>query len=255
MTPKKGLSQNFLIDDNVVQKIVKIAEVKSGERILVIGPGPGALTQALLSVGAKVTAIEKDRQFAKALWRLQTPDTRLTVYAADILDFPIEDNAKIVANLPYHITTPILEKVFSRPFSSCTIMIQKEMAERLMAKPGTKEISSLTLFLQFYGTIVDSFIVSASSFYPKPKVDSAVIRIDSHKTPLENPEPFFKIIRRAYQQRRKMMTSSLKDLYPATLVQEALKKANMRVDARPEMLGLEDWLNFYRTICERSLSE
>lgn len=248
--PKKGLSQNFLIDPNIVQKIVDTAQITPGEKIWEIGAGPGALTSALLKAGAHVHAVEMDPIFAEKLWRLQTPDQRLTVYRADILEFPLPPHSKIVANLPYHITTPILEKVFSTPFQSCTIMIQKELAERLMAQPGTKDFSSLTLFLQFYGSIVDSFKVSSECFYPRPQVDSTVIKIDFRAPPLSSPEPFFKTVRRAYQQRRKMMSSSLQELYSAEKIREGLEKIGVRSDARPEMLGLKEWLNFFETMSQ-----
>lgn len=258
--PKKGLSQNFLIEKNIISKIISTAGIESGDSVLEIGPGPGALTSALLDSGAKVVAIEKDRLLSCELERFQTQDLRLTNLCADFLDFDLvrlEPKLKVVANLPYSITTPILEKLLSRPelFSSFTIMVQKEVAHRMIAKSGSKEFSSLSLFLQFYTTYNSSFSVSPSCFYPKPNVDSTVIRFDlrSH-LPLENPAPFFTLARRAFQQRRKMMTTSLKTVYPASTIREALIQIDAREDARPESLSLEQWIQFYKIINFPSLN-
>lgn len=252
--PKKGLSQNFLIEKNIVTKILSIAEIQPNDSVLEIGPGPGALTKALLDAGAQVLAIEKDRLLSCELERFQTEDRRLTSQCADFLDFDLnrlKPKFKVVANLPYSITTPILEKLLSRHdlFSSFTIMVQKEVAQRMIAKSGSKNFSSLSLFIQFYTTYHDSFAVSSSCFYPRPNVDSTVIRFDLRdELFLENPKPFFTLARRAFQQRRKMMTTSLKELYPAQIIQEALTHAGSRVDARPESLSLEQWVLFYKMI-------
>ncbi|MES2273717.1 MAG: rRNA adenine dimethyltransferase family protein, partial [Chlamydiota bacterium] len=132
------MSQNFLIDQNIVHKILRIADVQPGDSVLEIGPGPGALTSALLEAGAHVFAVELDNLFADQLLRLQTADQRLHVFNADFLEFPLSclpPSLKVVANLPYHITAPILEKIFnSAPlFSTLTIMVQKEVAERMAA--------------------------------------------------------------------------------------------------------------------------
>jgi 16S rRNA (adenine1518-N6/adenine1519-N6)-dimethyltransferase len=248
--PRKSLSQNFLIDGNIIRKIVRAADVQPGDLVLEIGPGPGALTSELLDAGAAVCAIEKDPLFAKALLRLQTPDRRLTVHCGDALNLPFDriPAKKVVANLPYHITTPLLEKFFSSGFSSLTVMVQKEFAQRLKAKAGTKEYSSLTLFAQFHASIHSSFPVSSSCFYPKPSVDSTVIRLDSHAPPLADPAPFFQLVRRAFQQRRKMLSSSLQELHPADKIRAALLSQQTRIDARPEALSLDQWLRFFTEI-------
>jgi 16S rRNA (adenine1518-N6/adenine1519-N6)-dimethyltransferase len=252
--PQKGLSQNFLIEQNIVKKIVRTADVRPGDRVLEIGPGPGALTACLLDAGAEVLAIEKDRILSHALERLQTKDLRLSSLTADFLDFDLkalQPGWKVVANLPYSITTPILEKLFSYHdrFSSITIMVQKELAQRMIAPSGSKTFSSLSIFLAFYTTYNDSFPVSSSCFYPRPKVDSTVLRFDvKSQLPLEDPQPFFKLVRRAFQQRRKMLTSSLKEFYPSAKIQQALTLIGSRIDARPESLSLEQWIKFYSEI-------
>lgn len=247
VAPKKGLSQNFLIDPNIVRKIVRTAEVKPGDRVLEIGPGPGALTQELLAAGATVIAIEQDPVLARALHRLQTGDRRLHVHTADALTFPLETISaeKVVANLPYHITTPLLERLFTFPCLSITVMVQKEFGARLAAKAGTKEFGSLTLFAEMYTKVADLFPVSSACFYPKPSVDSSVIRLDRHAPLLADPEPFFRLTRRAFQQRRKCLSTSLRETFPTPHTQNMLETLGIRKDARPEMLSLNDWLRFF----------
>lgn len=236
--PKKSLSQNFLVDPNIVRKIIQTAEIAPGDFVLEIGPGPGALTQALLKNGAHVFAVEMDRLFARELARFQ--NGRLSVYETDFLIFPMEilpKPIKVVANLPYHITTPVLEKLFISSFSSLTIMVQKEVATRMTARPGTKEFGSLSLFVQYYAKIHSSFSVSSRCFYPRPKVDSGLVRLDAIPTPQIDPFP---LIHPAFQHRRKMLTSSLS--YPKEQIKKGLTAIGIRSDARPEMLSLDQWL-------------
>lgn len=246
--PKKGLSQNFLFDQNVVRKIVQTADIQKGDIVLEIGPGPGALTCLLLEKGATVYCIEKDPIFAKALHRLQTEDQRLTVHCADALEFPLSQipYKKVVANLPYHITTPLLERCFAHPFKSLTLMIQKEVADRVSAKSGTKEFGSLSLFAQYYSTIKSQFVVSANCFYPKPSVDSAVVHLEG-KEPLKK-EYFFPYMRKSFQHRRKMLSRSLQDFATAEKIKKALRTVHIREDARPEMLSLDQWISFVDTV-------
>ena len=255
--PNSALSQNFLVDDNIAAKIVKTAAVSPGDTVLEIGSGPGTLTEHLLEKGARVFAVETDSLFAKELLRFQTPDERLIVFHADILKFDLStlpSPIKVVANLPYHITTPIFEHLLEKKelFSSFTLMVQKELAERLLAKPSTKEYGSLTLFLQFHTQISASFSVSASCFYPKPKVDSKVLRFDILPSRNVESAPFFSLVRRAFQQRRKMLRASLKSLYPAKTIEEALANIHLPTDARPETLSLDAWIAFYNLLIKKT---
>jgi 16S rRNA (adenine1518-N6/adenine1519-N6)-dimethyltransferase len=257
--PRKGLSQNFLIDGNIIRKIVKAATVQPEEIVWEIGPGPGALTQALLEGGAHVVAVEKDRILAEALERLQTPSQQLTVYCDDVMTFPLEERlspfliegkkAKVVANLPYHLTTPILTQLvpLRALFSSLTIMVQEEVARRMTAQPGSSEYSSLTLFLRFYTEPHYAFTVSRNCFYPAPKVDSAVVVLKLREPPLtaEEASSFFQLTRKAFEHRRKMLRASLKTLFPPQLVEEALSAIGQNPLARPEMLSLEQFLQLY----------
>lgn len=239
--PKKKLSQNFLVDPNISRKIIQTAKLEKQDTVLEIGPGPGALTAMLLEAGNQVIAVEMDKVFAKALHRLQ--NGHLTVFEKDFLKFPLTQlpkHIKVVANLPYHITSLILEKLFSISFSSITVMVQKEVAERMMAKAGTKEYGALSIFVQFYTTPLDSFVVSPNCFYPAPKVDSTVIHLGYRKAPDVDPEKFFSLVHRGFQQRRKMLSSSLP--IPKDKTKEALLKIGSRADARPEALSLDAWV-------------
>ncbi len=235
-TPKRGLSQNFLIDANIVRNIVKAARIQSGDRVLEIGPGPGALTQELLKQGAHVIAIEKDARFAHELERLQF-ENRLQVIHADFLEYPLQELCssspiKVVANLPYHITSPILERLCESAslFSSALVMVQKEVAQRIVAQKGTKDMSSFTIFLKTYCDASIALKVSRNCFYPVPKVDSCVVELAFRKPIFDKPEVFLPFMRRAFQQRRKMLRSTLK------IHEEPY--ASMR----PEMLSIEDWV-------------
>lgn len=256
ISAKKKWSQNFLIDGNIIRNIVREAKVLPGEPIIEIGPGPGGLTEALLSAGAHIIAIEKDPELAPLLERLQTEDQRLKVICADALSFPYETvtgaaRPKVVANLPYHITTPLLVALVTKPhlFSSLTVMVQKEVAERFVAKQNSSAYSSFTLFLSYYAEVRLCFSVARTCFYPAPKVDSAVVQlILKENLPLEDPTGLFAITRAAFQQRRKMLRASLKGLYPQEALQEALASIGKSETCRPEELSLNDFITVYRRL-------
>lgn len=239
--PKKSLSQNFLIDSNIVRKTIMLADIQPGDQVLEIGPGPGALTEALLERGAFVTAIEKDSVFARELERFQ--NGKLTVIEDDILtlNWALLERGpwKVIGNLPYSITTPILERICEGSFTSFTFMAQKELADRLIAKPGSKQCGSISVFVQSHGEIKGSFPVSRTCFYPSPSVDSTVLSLTFYQE--KAPKEFFTLVRTAFQQRRKMITSSLKKLFPQDQIRNALELAKASITARPETLSLEQW--------------
>lgn len=259
IAPRKGLSQNFLIDGNILRKIVQAAEVAPGDIVLEIGPGPGSLTELLLAAGAHVIAVEKDMILAEALHRLNV-ENRLEVHCCDIMEFPLREKlqgllhgrkAKVIANLPYHLTTPILALLspLRDIFSSLILMVQDEVALRFTANPGTSEYSSFTVFLNFYSNPHYAFKVSKNCFFPPPKVDSAVVRLDLKEPPLqEGQEGFFEMTRSSFQQRRKMIKVSLKELYPSDTVMQALSTIGANPRARPEELSLEQFLALYKAL-------
>jgi len=253
ISPKKSLSQNFLIDGNIIDKIISFAEVGSGKHALEIGPGPGAMTDAMLDRGTDVLAIEKDRTLAKAL---AEREGSLRVICDDVLKVDLEkelsgNRRTVVANLPYNITSPILTQLLPKTdlFNRIVVMVQLEVAERLTASPGNKTYGSLTVFANLYSQPKWGFKVSRQCFYPSPNVDSAVIRFDLKPPPKEvNDEAFFQLIRTAFGQRRKMMKSSLKKLYPASSLCAALENIGMHETARPEELSADQFVELYRDL-------
>ncbi|HLB53161.1 MAG TPA: 16S rRNA (adenine(1518)-N(6)/adenine(1519)-N(6))-dimethyltransferase RsmA [Chlamydiales bacterium] len=251
--PNKSLSQNFLIDPNIVRKIVDLAAIQS-DSVLEIGPGAGALTEELLKRNVHLFAVEKDPILAD---ELKKKFDKLTIFPCDILKFDLSSLCsyaplKVVANLPYHITTPILEKLLCERdlFSSFTVMMQEEVAQRIQAKPGSKEFSSLSLFLQFHTAIQGSFKVSPSCFYPRPKVSSRVLHFSLKPPPIQEEAQLFSLIRKAFQMRRKMIRTSLQSFAPQEKITEALVAAKVSPNARPEELSLEQWIIVFQKLCD-----
>jgi 16S rRNA (adenine1518-N6/adenine1519-N6)-dimethyltransferase len=251
INPKKRLSQNFLIDGNIIRKIVREAQLQPGDPVIEIGPGPGSLTEALLSTEARVLAVEKDAVLAQALERLKNPSNHLDVFCEDILSFSLEEHlksdkkAQVIANLPYNITTPILIKLvpMHRWIKRIIVMVQEEVARRMTAKPGTKEYGSLTVFLNFYANVHYAFGVSGHCFFPVPDVQSAVVTLDLKEPPLvEDEAQFFKMTRTAFEHRRKMLRGSLRDLYPPAAIEAGLTMLQKSPLARPEELSTEEFL-------------
>lgn len=256
VTPKKSMSQNFLIDGNITRKIVKAAEVTQGDVVLEIGSGPGSLTEELLLKGATVIAVEKDTKLATALRRLDPSGKRLTIFNDDILKWNLEQElpkflkegqkAKVIANLPYHITTPILTYLApqNKWISDIVVMVQEEVGRRFTAEVNTNEYGSITLFLNFWSSPKYEFKVGRNCFYPAPKVDSCIISFKLHPgAPGIDPDKFFEVTRRGFEQRRKMLRSSLRELCPN--IAEALAAAGLPETSRPEELGLEDFVKVY----------
>jgi len=260
VSPKKALSQNFLIDGNILRKIVTTAKVNPGDLVVEIGPGPGSLTEVLLQAGARVVAIEKDALLAKALERLKALG-ELHIFQEDVLQFSFEtvlkhllkegEKAKVIANLPYNVTTPILVKCVTLQewFSELVVMVQEEVARRFTAHPGGSDYGSFTVFLDFYTTPKYGFQVSRNCFYPAPKVDSAIVLLKLHAPPANVDEPkFFELTRTAFEQRRKMLRSSLKALYTPQQVMEALEAIGKTPQARPQELSLEEFMQLLNAL-------
>lgn len=217
---KKSLSQNFLVDGNVIEKILHVADVQKDDLILEVGPGPGALTELLIEKHPKLFAIEKDTSMAKALSE-RFDKSVLQVIEADILTWDIESfvkkealgkKCKILSNLPYQITSPFLGRFLPLyPIvESLTLMVQKEVAERICAKPNTEHYSHLSVLCSLYATPYYCFDVSKNCFYPKPNVTSAVVQLKLHPPKISEHEKFLQLTRLLFQFRRKMIRSIVK---------------------------------------------
>jgi 16S rRNA (adenine1518-N6/adenine1519-N6)-dimethyltransferase len=249
LRPKKSLSQNFLIDQNILNKLIAKASISGKDLVVEIGPGPGAITEKLLAAGARVIAIELDSKMAAGLRRLHSND-HFRLIEGDILKTDLAkltkgEPFKVVANLPYNITSPILSHLFdaSELLTEAYVFVQKEVADRITAKPKEKAYGSLSVFCTYYADTKLLFKVSAGSFMPRPKVDSAVVKLDLRKEPRSNnPKAFFKLTRQAFNHRRKTLRSSLSSIYSKEAIEAALQKANLGPLARPEELGIDQLL-------------
>lgn len=261
---KKSLSQNFLIDRNIINKIISAASVSEKDVVVEIGPGPGALTYAILKTGATLIAIEKDRILAQSLARFQQEfPGKLHILCEDILDVAMDSilpkflqgkKAKLVANLPYQLTSSILGKFLplENYFSSLTVMVQDEVAIRMVAREGGRDYSSLSVLCHFYSDPHYAFFVSNKCFYPAPKVNSAVVHLElQDKKLVSNIEKFFELVHTSFQQRRKMLRQSLKGIYPSNVVVAALEQIGLKETSRPEEIPLEKLTNLFEILYSR----
>jgi 16S rRNA (adenine1518-N6/adenine1519-N6)-dimethyltransferase len=253
---KKRLSQNFLIDGNILKKIAAAAQVTQDDLVLEIGAGPGALTEQLLETGASVVAIEIDTQLIPILSELKQNYPLLKIIEGDVLHLSLESlcasmasqrKIKVVANLPYHITTPILTRLLPMHLwiESITVMVQKEFAQRMIAKANTSDYGRFTLFVRYYSDPLYQFTIKPSCFYPCPTVHSALVTCTLHPPPLIEDATFFDLTRAAFSQRRKMLRTSLRLLYPQEKIDGALTELKIDLKARPETLTLEQFLNLF----------
>lgn len=246
----KRLGQNFLVDMGVVDDIIKGSQIGKDDHVIEIGPGVGTLTRELLKAAGKVTAIELDEKLLPILQEELSEYQNLNLIHGDATKIDFNeisggDKIKFVANLPYYVTTPIITGILNHKvdFETLTIMIQKEVAQRINAVPGTKEYGSLTVLVQYYCDTQIVRSVPPSSFIPQPKVDSTVIKL----TKLEKPradvldeELFFKIVRQVFTMRRKTLANNLRAMgYSKELAEELLKEAGVDLLARGETLSVE----------------
>ena len=221
LTPRKGLGQHFLLDLNLTRRIAGVPGALSGKTVYEVGPGPGGLTRALLETGANVVAVETDTRCLTALAEIETYfPGQLTVIQEDALKidelalFP--ERSSVVANLPYNISTTLLAKWLTNdtfPFSDLTLMFQKEVADRILAGPGSKTYGRISVLAQWRCKIRRAFDVPRQAFVPPPKVESTIIHLTPHPVPVAvNPNELEKVTAAAFGQRRKMLRSSLKGI-------------------------------------------
>lgn len=254
---KKSLGQNFLVDQNIIDKIIASADLTSNDHVIEIGPGIGSLTQRLAEEAKEVWAIELDERFIGILEENLNSYDNVNFIQADALEYDFSqlltklngDSVKVVANLPYYITTPVIMRLLEEelPFEQVVVMVQKEVAERIVATPEDgKQYGSLSLAVRYYSQPEITEIVPRTVFMPQPKVDSAIVKLDIRQesvVEVKDEELLFKIIQAAFQQRRKTIRNSLSkaaniDL-KRDLVDEALSQAEIESRRRGEKLNLE----------------
>lgn len=266
----KSLGQNFLIDGNIITKICEGADIGEADGVIEIGPGIGTLTQQLSKYAKKVVAVELDTKLLPILEETLEGLDNVKVINDDILRVDIEKlieeefkglKVKVVANLPYYITTPIIMKLLESKYEieSISVMIQKEVAERMVAKPGKKDYGSLSVAVQYYSSAEIVTIVPSTVFIPKPNVDSAVIKLSIHKTPpvqVIDPKLMFKVVKSGFGQRRKTILNSLSGGYlelDKDILREVLEEAGIDLKKRAEVLSIEDFARISDVISNRNL--
>ena len=255
----KNLGQNFLVEESVVNRIAKAAELTPEDTVLEIGPGIGTLTQALAMTGASVVSVELDKRLIPVLQETVGAYENVRVVQGDILKINILETVqaepfKVCANLPYYITTPIIMNLLEQklPIERLVVMVQKEVAERMTASPGGREYGAISVAMQYYTEPKIAFFVKAGSFLPAPKVDSAVLVCKKRSTPpvdVPDENVFFKVVAAAFSVRRKMLTNSLKNMGGLTgeQVKSWLDRAGIDGKRRAETLSLEEFACLART--------
>lgn len=248
----KKLGQNFLIDASIVQGIVDAAQIRPGDHVLEIGPGIGTLTQGLAEAGADVTAVELDKKLPAVLAETLKAYDHVRIVPGDILKVDIPalmgtEPFKVVANLPYYITTPILMTLLERrlPITTMVTMVQKEVAERMTARPGSRSYGALSVAVQYYTEPEIVLNVPPRSFIPAPEVDSVVIACRVRSAPavrVSEEKMFFRVVRAAFGQRRKTLANALRGGgFPKEQVRDAMERAQMDPQRRGETLSLEEF--------------
>lgn len=266
----KKFGQNFLIDTHVLEKIIKTAEVSKDDFVLEIGPGIGTMTQYLAEAAREVVAVEIDDKLIPILEDTLSQYSNVSVLHEDILKVDIKQLAKehngdkpikVVANLPYYITTPIIMGLFESnvPIDSITVMVQKEVADRMQVGPGTKDYGALSLAVQYYSEPYLAANVPANCFMPRPNVGSAVIRLKRHQRPpveVIDESLMFRLIRASFNQRRKTLVNGLNNSaeinIPKELIVNAVENLGLGANIRGERLTLQDFASLANYISEHT---
>jgi len=258
---KKSLGQNFIIDPNILKNIVHHANLTNESGAIEVGPGIGALTEHLARAAKKVVSFEIDQRLLPVLEDTLSPYSNVKIIHSDILkanvksvieeEFQNVEDIMVVANLPYYVTTPILLKLLTEnlPIRGLVVMMQKEVADRITAKPGTKEYGSLSIAIQYYGTAEVAMTVPKTVFMPQPNVDSAVIRILKYDQPpviVKSEEFFFEVTRASFAQRRKTILNNLQSglqqgKEKKQQIIEALEASGIEPSRRGETLSIQEF--------------
>jgi 16S rRNA (adenine1518-N6/adenine1519-N6)-dimethyltransferase len=267
---KKSLGQNFLIDTNILNNIVRAADLDEEQAVIEIGPGIGALTEQLARAAGKVVAIELDQRLLPILKDTLAPYPNVEVVHGDVLKVDLHQlirerlgqykRINVVANLPYYVTSPILMKLLEEqlPLRRIVVMMQKEVAERISAKPGGKEYGALSIMAQYYAEASIAMIVPHSVFIPQPNVDSAVLKLDIRETPpvdITDRNLFFKVIKTSFGQRRKTIFNNLLNgmfsKEERDILIAVLEKAQIEPTRRGETLSMNEFALLTNTIAQQ----
>ncbi len=249
---KKKLGQNFLINKNTLEKIIKFSEVQKEDIVLEIGTGSGILTNALSDICKMVISYEIDKKVFNIANEILSGKKNITLINDNFIKVNLSflenygRNIKIVANVPYYITTPLLEKIITNKnlFSEAFLTVQKEFANRITAKAGSKNYGSFSIYINYFCETKKLFDISKNDFFPRPDVDSSFIKLAFRKEPpieIKDEDKFFGIVRASFNQRRKTLLNSLSNKFDENDVKKALKKANIDPKRRGETLSMEEF--------------
>ncbi len=272
---KKPLGQNLLLDPNINRKMVKVAGVGPDDSVFEVGSGIGDLTEALAETAATVLTVEIDPSFEAPLLERFAGNPRVRVFIGDVLNHSVKElvdaylpeakTLKMVSNMPYYITSPILMHFLEdeTKFASLTVMVQREVAERIVSSPGGKEYGLLSVVCQLYARPYIAHTVSPNCFRPRPKVDSAIVHFPLRSDfSLDSAERdvFFKVIHAAFGQRRKKMINALASLGGSLLpqkeeVRDLLKECGIRPDSRAETVAVENYVEFAKRVARRRFAK
>ncbi|RBP83064.1 16S rRNA (adenine(1518)-N(6)/adenine(1519)-N(6))-dimethyltransferase RsmA [Marinomonas rhizomae] len=255
---RKRFGQNFLHDHGVIRRIVACIGPKKGQRIVEIGPGKGALTEGIINVTERMDVVELDRDLIPILKVNLFRFPELTVHEADAMKFDFtslttpEQSIRVVGNLPYNISTPLIFHLLSQAdaIEDMHFMLQKEVVDRLAARPGDSLYGRLSVMAQYYCSVESLFIVGPESFDPAPKVDSAIVRMTPHKTlpyPVSNTKMLEDMVRTGFQQRRK----TLRNNYKGVLNNDDFAALNIDPALRPERLDVEDFVRITNYVLKK----
>jgi 16S rRNA (adenine1518-N6/adenine1519-N6)-dimethyltransferase len=255
---KKFFGQNFIIDRNIIDKIVKISDINENSLVLEVGPGIGSLTEALCEKAKHVVAVEIDSHMVSILKDACGNFNNLEIIHSDFLDVDVnslcQESLTVCANLPYYVTTPILFKLFESncTFDKIVVMVQKEVAQRFNAKKDTKQYNSLSIFVQTCFNIKVEFDVSKHVFIPKPAVDSSVVSfVKKESINIDELRPVFEFIKKCFAYRRKTLHNNLKDVVGKDAdISQLLEQANLPENIRSQSLDFQEFKRLYEVIYE-----
>lgn len=252
---KKSLGQNFLFDVNLLKAIVKDGDVCPEDVVLEIGAGAGTLTNELCAVAKKVISFEIDKSLQPILEKVQQKHANLELNFCDFMDFDLskfdEQDVRVVANIPYYITTPIIFKLIEHieKFKSILVLIQKEVAERFSAKSNNKDYGITSVILQSLFEVSMPRVVKKECFTPSPKIDSALCKLVPHKKfEISNFEGFKNFVREAFAMRRKTLVNNLKSFYEKSEIEQSLLLIGYPPAVRPEQISVEDFIELYKVL-------